>query len=154
MSGSTLTTNKNFLSPIGFRLTIDVTKYANVEYFITNISTPDVSIGEIQTTYRNSKGYLPGTNIQFGSLEVSFKVDEDMKNYQELFNWIEGNRSSNTKNDIILHIANSSNNISNKIRYTSAFPTNLSSLSFDLQASNVEYLSASASFRFDHMEFL
>lgn len=154
MSNSTLTSNKNLLSPLGFRLTIDATKYANVEFFLTQVSIPDVSLGEIQVDYRNTRGYLAGDKIDFSPLVGTFKIDEDMENYKEVFNWIKGNKDGSVKNDIILHITNSNNNINNQIRFTDAFPTNLSNVQFDIQGGSVEYLNADVTFRYDLMEFL
>ena len=40
------TSNKNFLSPTGFQFKIDSTQYANVEYFCTSATLPDLTLSE------------------------------------------------------------------------------------------------------------
>ena len=49
---ATLTTNKNFLSPVGFQFTIDRQKFPNIEYFCTGINLPSLALGSVDLPYR------------------------------------------------------------------------------------------------------
>ena len=91
MSGTNLTSNINFLSPTGFKLTINREKFANTEFFITAFGIPSISSGEVQTNFRNNIGYTPGEAITFETLSLRFAIDEDMNNYTEMFNWMKAN---------------------------------------------------------------
>ena len=82
------TQNKNFLSPTGFQFKIDSTQYANVEYFCTAVTLPDLSLGEAPNPYKGSNLAFTGDRITFGDLAIRFNVTEDMENYIEMFNWM------------------------------------------------------------------
>lgn len=79
-------TNKNFLSPLGFTFTIK--KTPNINFFVQSASIPSIGLGQsdIQTPF--NKLPIPGDKIDFGTLSVSFRVDEDMNNFQEIFDWM------------------------------------------------------------------
>ena len=53
-----LTTNKNFLSPVGFSFKIDNTNFPNLEYFCTAVTLPGVSLGDVPVPYK-------GVNLAF-----------------------------------------------------------------------------------------
>ena len=147
-----LTTNQNFLSPTSFRMAIDSTKYANTEYFLSSFEFPSISIGESAAPFRNQEGYVNGDTIIFDPLTVTIQIDEEMKNYMEIFNWIHDNREGMHFADITLMIMSSHNNVNKEFRFTNAFPTSLSGNTFDIQSGDIEYLKASVGFRYDYFE--
>ena len=80
-------TNLNYLSPVNFDL--QVNKLPKTKYFCTGVTLPGVNFSEaLHATTLAINSYLPGDKIEFDPLTVKFVVDEDMKNYQEIFNWI------------------------------------------------------------------
>ena len=80
-------TNLNYLSPVNFDL--QVNKLPKTKYFCTGVTLPGVNFSEaLHATTLAINSYLPGDKIEFDPLNVKFVVDEDMKNYQEIFNWI------------------------------------------------------------------
>lgn len=151
-----LTQNKNYLSPTGFRVTIDSTQFANLEYFCTHASIPTVNLGEISTPFRKNQNFTPGDRVDYGAFEMKFMVSENMENYIELLNWIRTNADANQykTSDITLHILSSNNNPNRKVRFVNAFPTSMGSLDFHTQNTDVEYLSLDASFRYTYFEFV
>lgn len=154
---STLTTNLNFLSPTSWKLTIDNQKYANVAFFSASVTLPAVSITEVTTNFRNQQGFTPGDHITYEPFSVRFMVDENMSNYQEIANWIAANANvagSPQRHDLILSIMSSKNNLNKQIRFKDAFPTSLSGFEFSAQASDIEYVSAEVSFRYNHFDFI
>ena len=84
---NTQPTNPQFLSPLGFDFRIR--KLPNVNYFIQSVSLPGVQLGEanLPTPFINVP--IPGDHMTFGDLVLAFRVDENMENYVELFNWIQ-----------------------------------------------------------------
>ena len=79
--------NQNFLSPLGFRFIID--KLPIVNYFCQSASLPSVSLQE--TEIPNPLVRIPLANkANICSLDIRFRVDEDMKNYLEIYNWMTG----------------------------------------------------------------
>lgn len=155
----TLTTNINFLSPVGFRMTFDKVKYPNLQYFVKAVSIPDISVqsATIPTPFREF--HAPGGTINYADLELTFLVDESMTNYKEVHDWMLG-QISNVENDkvqitrdLTLTVLTSHNNPSVTIRFADAFPVSLSSLRFDTSQTSIEYLEASATFEYSYYRF-
>jgi len=150
---STLTTNKNFLSPVGFQLVINRTKFANIEYFCTGVTLPSIDLAESPTPYRNLSTAVAGDRINFSELSITFNVTEDMENYVETFNWMHDSLGSeNVEADAQLLILNSHNNVAKRIKFNGIFPTSLDSLDFNTQNDSIEYLQATVSFKYTNFE--
>ena len=137
------------LSPTGFKLTINREKFANVEFFITTFGIPSISSGEVQANFRNNIGYVPGETMSFDSLSLRFAIDEDMYNYTEIFNWIKANSEGTERHDMILSVMSSHNNVNKQFQFKDSFPTSLSGVEFSTQSSDVEYLQADVTFRYN-----
>ena len=150
-----VTTNKNFLNPIGFQFSIDRNKFSNSEYFCTAVSLPDLSIAESPLPYRGANVAFTGDRINFGDLSITFNVTEDMDNYLEMFNWMHRLVDSGTdqSEDAELIILNSHSNPVKKIHFSDVFPIALSELAFDTQGGEVEYLQATVTFAYSTFEF-
>jgi hypothetical protein len=151
-----LTTNKNFLSPNGFRLTIDSKDFADVEYFCTRSPLPDVSAGSISQAFRNRPNSFPGEKVEYAPLAVSYMVTENMENYIALFNWMVSNANDGQIRyaDVILSILNSSNNLIRQVRFVDAFPSALGAIDFHTQNTDVEYVTGDATFTYSNFEFI
>jgi hypothetical protein len=151
-----LTDNFNMLSPTGFRVTIESPTFSNLEYFINKCSLPTISLPEADAGFRNYQGFVAGDKVTYDSLDLTFIIDEDMKNYTEVFDWIKSNANENisAKYDIILSILTSHNNLNRQIRFVNAIPVSLGGVEFTTQASDIEYLQSNVSFRYDYFELI
>ena len=161
--------NKNFLSPVGFKFVIGRTP--NVDYFCQAASIPEVSIGvrEIPTPVKDFS--VPGDKMTFGDLSLRFLVNEDMDNYFEIYKWLKGltnpkvqsdfakyintvdekGRSSQfmkTMSDARLLVLNSNYNSIATINFYNIFPTSLTTLEFDASATDINYFTAEVNFRY------
>jgi len=152
---SNLTTNYNFLSPTGFKLVINRNRFANLEYFVTSITLPSLNVGSIDLLKNQYRGYVQG-DVTVEELSVRVAIDEDMKVYTELFDWIAENRDTINplSYDATLFILTSHNNPNKTIRFKNLSPTTVGSLEFSTQSSDIEYLQADISFRYDEFEFV
>ena len=83
-----LPSNINPLSPNGFLF--NITKLPDVNFFSQQVNIPSVSLGAPEQGTPFLMVPLPGEMLTFGSLELQFIVDEDMKNYTAIFNWMKG----------------------------------------------------------------
>ena len=155
-TNSNLTTNLNFLTPTSFKLIIDNKKFANIEYFITNLTLPSIDTDEIQANWNGFSIFMPGGTVNHGTLAVKFMVDESMRNYTEIFNWIIDNNvaSDPIKHDIILSILSSKNNTNRQFRFIDAFPLSLGGFDLSTQVSDVEYAATEVTFRYTRLEIL
>ena len=153
-----LTKNKNFLSPTGFKISIDSSKFANLEYFCTSTSLPTMTLNPIAIPFRGQQVVVPGDKIDYGQIDVRFIINEDMDNYIEMFNWLQDcSKSPNTKDisyDITLSILTSKLNKNKQIKFVSAMPVSLDGFEFNVQNTDIEYLSASVTFQYTRFEFV
>ena len=78
--------NKSFLSPIGFQFSVK--RLPHVNYFCTNASIPNVSLTALEVETPFIKIPVPGDKLSFGAFNIRFRVDEDMRNFQEIFDWM------------------------------------------------------------------
>lgn len=149
------TTNKNFLSPIGFQFSIDKNKFSNSEYFCTGVSLPDMSIAESPMPYRGANIAFTGDRINFGDLSITFNITEDMENYLEMFNWMHRivNEKEDQSEDAELLVLNSHSNVTKRIHFSDVFPIAITELAFDTQGTEVEYLQATVTFAYSTFEF-
>jgi hypothetical protein len=79
---------QDFASPVQFRFKIN--KLPLVEYFIQTANLPSVTLGQVDQPTRLQTISMPGSTLSFGSLDLSFLVDENLNNYKELHDWIIG----------------------------------------------------------------
>jgi hypothetical protein len=147
-----LTDNKNLLSPTGYKLIINRSGFSNTEYFCVSAALPTVSLGEINVINNQYKGYLPG-DITYEDLTISIAVDENLVVYQEIFDWIIANRDGLVAYDASLMILTNHNNPNRTVRFKNIFPTSLSGVEFNSQTTEVEYMKAQVTFKYDSYYF-
>ena len=154
---NTLTPNKNYLSPNGFKINIASSQFSNVEYFCTRLSHPAISMAGAPLPFRGFTAHVAGDRIEYGTLDIQFMISEYMENYIEIFNWMKSNHDSVgqfLKADIVLSVLDSSNIITKKIRYVDAFPVSLGAVDLHTQNTDVEYVTADASLQYTYFEFV
>ncbi len=152
----------NFLNPSSFVLTLDSQSYSGAEFTIQTMILPDVSVEGAPVNFKQINVGRAGDKISFGSFEISYLIDEDLLNYKEIFDWMKSNvetkhsttTSSDHYRDMTLTVMNSANNVTKQIKFIDAYPTSLSSLPFDITTTDVEYLTAVATFQYSYYEFV
>ena len=148
-----LTQNLNFLSPLGFRSLLN--RAPNVEYFCQSATLPTISMVELQQPSPFVVNPRPGDKITYEPFTLRFRVDENMTNYLEIFNWINAlgkpenfQQYENILSDGSILLLSSNNNPKIRIAFQDMFPLSLSPLAFDVTQSDVEYLEADVMFRY------
>ena len=154
--------NRNFLTPIGFRLDLEL--FSGVDFFCQSASIPDISMPftEVDTPYRSIP--IAGSGgVEYGDLIVSFIIDEDLENYNSINSWIKKFGLSESRlvpgeSDLYssgrLFIMTSHNNTNHVIEFTNLFPISLSGIPFDATVGDVEYLSANVTFKYEKYDIL
>ena len=167
--------NRNFLAPTGFKFTLE--KSPGVAFFCNQANIPSLDLGvAVQPSYLKDID-RPGDKLVFGDLSIRFLVDEDLKNYMEIQNWMRGlgypekidqiydlqktgNRGMDLKtrkldnifSDGTLSILNSSLVSNFFIKFQGLFPYSLTTLSFDATDTDIEYFTAEVSFKYTYYE--
>jgi len=160
-----LTSNVNYLQPTGFRITIDRTRYPNLEYFCQSVTHPGMATNTVPISVRRlEKVPMPGDMISFGTVDFQILLDENMSSYLEMYEWMQrnvnvGQVSANqrrtsipTHSDITLSILSSHNNLVKTITYKDAIPTGLSGMTFQSASGDASYISFNATFDFSEFE--
>ena len=156
--------NFNMLSPLGFRFVLK--RAPSLVFFTENVTLPSLILGSVEYATPFVTYPVPGDHLDFSELSVAFKVDEDLANFMEIFDWMialgfphefgqyaaiasagvttgEGIRSDGT-----LVIESSAMRPNLEVTFEDMFPISLSNLNFTTQDAEVEYLSAEVTFKF------
>lgn len=153
---ATLTTNKNFLSPVGFQFKINSDTYPNLEYFATSANLPDVSLNVNEQPFRGTTVKYTGEVLSFGDLTLRVNLLEDLENYIETFNWmhniINNGSAEGFQEQGTLLILNSHNNVAKEVHFNGLFPTALGGITFDAQG-DFQYASSDITFAYTSFEF-
>ena len=166
--------NRNYMSPLGFKLII--TKTPKVDFLCQSANIPQISMGTaVQPTYLKDIP-VPGDKVLYDDLNVRFLVDEKMENYLAIHKWITGlgypeslgqfsqlkkddNRTDRRVSDAAdsryfefsdatLQILNSNYKPSVLVNFKDAFPVSLSTLDFDVTTRDYAYFTAEVTFKY------
>ena len=166
--------NRNYMSPLGFKLIL--TKTPKVDFLCQSANIPQISMGTaIQPSYLKDIP-VPGDKVLYDDLNVRFLVDEKMENYLAIHKWITGlgypesigqyrqlktddKRTDRRVNDsadplyfqysdATLQVLNSNYKPSVLINFKDAFPISLSTLDFDVTTRDYNYFTAEVTFKY------
>jgi hypothetical protein len=162
----------NPLSPNGFNFSIS--KVPNVTFFCQQASIPGITLGDPSFSTPFSTQPLPGDTLSYEPLNVQFLIDEEMLNFNIVYNWIislgfpesysqyttllandktQYDELAKNLSDGTLQILDSNNNPIRSITFYDMFPTSLETLTFASTNDGVNYLIGSATFKFGHYKF-
>ena len=167
MSENSSITNRNFLSPLNFKFVMK--RAPHVNFFIQKVTIPGVSLSSVTTPNPLLRIPEPGDHLDFEEMSISFRVDEDLKNYMEIHNWLRsiGKQSfeqygsisrspsylgESIKSVISLTVLSSAKRPNYEITFEDAFPTRISSIEFDTSMEDISYIEAEASFNYTKYE--
>ena len=159
--------NLSYLSPSGFSFIIN--KLPNVNYFCQGVTLPGISINAVPVATAFTNIPFPGDRVEFQDLLIRFIIDEEMNNYQEIYNWMRGLgfpesheeyvevQKSDPKNpgpdsgivsDAELLVLTGGKTPQIKFSFKDAFPLQLSSVNFDTNVEDIQYLQADVTFAY------
>ena len=166
--------NRNYMSPLGFKLIL--TKTPKVDFLCQSANIPQISMGTaIQPSYLKDIP-VPGDKVLYDDLNVRFLVDEKMENYLAIYKWMTGlgypefraqydqlKKDDNRTNrgvvdkgdpryfefsDATLQILNSNYKSSVLVNFKDVFPIALSTLDFDVTTRDYAYFTAEVTFKY------
>ena len=184
-------TKFDYASPTQFKF--QLLKLPKVEYFCTSVNIPGVTLSNVDIATPLKSIPVPGTILNYGDLEMSFLVDENLENYREIHGWLTGlgfprdHKQAKTlvdaakdrfptggKSDAVtdagkvtgspmplgpvfsdatLNVLTSKNTANIEVRFSDMFPISLSALSFNQQATDIDFLSATVTMKYKIYEF-
>ena len=166
--------NRNYLSPLGFKLIIS--KIPKVDFLCQAANIPSISMGTaVQATYLKDIP-VPGDKPVYDDLTVRFIIDENMENYLSLNKWITGlgypeslkqyqqlsdvgpdlatQDNSDPRwfefSDATLQILSSNYQPNINVNFKGCFPVAVSTLEFDSSQRDYSYFTCEATFKYDY----
>lgn len=151
-------TNRNYLAPVGFRLQFEL--FNSVDFFCQKANLPGLTMPftEVPTRFRTFP-IVPGGGVTFDDLQVTFIIDEDLKNYYSIHEWIRRNGNSEQHLDGDGQVKYSNGQLiiltSNfvpafVVDYENLFPINLTPVQFDSTVQDIEYFTTDVTFKFQN----
>ena len=162
--------NRNFLSPVGFKFTLDRAK--KVSFLGNSANIPGLTLGVANQATPLKDIDTPGDKILFDDFTLRFLVDENLENYLEIYNWIRGlgypeslqeifnlqreqklldterTGLENIFSDGTLTVLTNNQNPNFLIKFKDLWPYNLTTLNFDATDTDIQYFTAEASFKY------
>ena len=80
--------NRNFLSGVAFKF--NLTKFPKVDFFSNSARIPELNLELTQQASYLKNIDVPGERLTYGDLSLRFLVDENMENYQSIYDWLTG----------------------------------------------------------------
>ena len=81
-------TKLDYSSPTQFRFLIN--QLPKVQYFTTEANIPGIALGDIELATPLKNIPLMGDKLTYEDLNITFIVDENLENYQEIHGWLRG----------------------------------------------------------------
>ena len=165
-----LPSNYNLLSPTAYKLNID--RLPLVSYWCQNVMLPGIQIGESMQNTPFRALPQPGQNMTFDIFDCMFLVDEDMANWNEMYNWMrqitnpsdpkkefatlpDSTNTINAKDmysNARLHLMTNSMNSNKVIEFVNLFPTVLTPVTLESTDTAAQPIMATVSFVFHDMK--
>ena len=137
--------NINPLADVQFKF--DVAALPNTSFFIQTVNLPGISLEGATIATPQLQNFSRHTGvITYEPLSVTFMIDEYLKNWQEIFEWMVGEESKYTS--AVLTIVSSSMNPTMEIHFKEIFPTSLSEIPFNSTTTDPIYQVATVAFNY------
>ena len=82
-------TKLDYADPTKFKF--NIIKLPKVEYFCTQVNVPGITLGGSMTQATPLKDIpIPGDKLTYEPLSMTFMVDENLENFQEIHGWLVG----------------------------------------------------------------
>lgn len=164
-------TNPNFLQPNKFQL--NFSRVPNIQYFCQSVGVPGISLSEVPQNTPFVDLFVPGEKAIYDMLNVTFLIDEEMKSWIEIHDWIRamtfptqyeeyqrlGQLNKNVSlranitpqySDATITILSSSNIPYYRFKFFDCFPTSISSFVMAATDSPDSAMTADATFRYSY----
>jgi hypothetical protein len=144
-----------------FKFTL--TRLPNVTFWCSSVNIPQISIGEVTVQNRFVPHHVPGSSIQMDPLRVTFSVDEEFSNWNEIYRWMRSivpfedfseilRNENQYYSDGIIHCLNSAKNPNKKFVFKNMFPTNLDGFDLNVALNEPDPVSVTATFTYESFE--
>jgi hypothetical protein len=159
--------NSNFLMTTGFKLVVNRKRFPNLEFFAQGVTHPSLDLSPTVQSFRGVDVYVPGDKLIYGDLTAEILIDEDMRVYKEIHDWMQQLISNNISpqdlrygnDDLpmydmqVIPLSSANNGIRN-ISYKGCFPIALGTVDFNSNAGDAIPSITSVTFRYTRFTFI
>lgn len=156
--------NFNQLNALNFKFLLK--RAPNVVFFITAANIPNLSISPANVATPFTTLPIYGDHVDFGTFDITFRVDEELANYREIFDWMMGigfpkNFTQHKKlqdqnilagkgitSDATLTILTSAKNSNIEVVFEDIWPTQISNIDLNLESSDVVFPTCTVNFAY------
>ena len=155
---------------------IAIERLPGLQFTVQQVNVPPVSGGEapMPTRFNSGRAFIPGDTVDYAQLDATFLIDKNFKTYQAILKWVKGINNpeggtqfddfiddqtslgpkfGKTMSNITLFGTDASNQPVAEWKFFNAFPISIDGPQFDSTRLDMEYMTASASFRYMYLEF-
>lgn len=173
--------NRNFLSPVGFKFVIG--KMPGVDFFCQSANIPAISMGTYEQGTRFNKIPQPGDELDYEPLSLRFLIDENMKNFYQVHDWIRkittpysaeeftydrndlksphksrsisdlSQKNNQWRSDASLFVLSSNYRPVAEFIFRDCFPTSLSTITFDAGVQDIQYFTANIELAYTYYDY-
>ena len=155
--------NINYLSPVGFRFSCN--RLPETQFYSQQAVVPGVSITEVPVATPHRQHWVAGDNVMYDEFTITMIVDEYMRNWQEIQEWIIGlgkpesyqqyeraKAQDKIKTQGQLFVLTGSKNPSLRFDFYDLWPKSISTINFDITAAQVTYATSDVAFQYNYYE--
>lgn len=161
--------NINLLQQNKFTVTFE--RIPTVQFFCQSVNLPGIT-SDLPTQYMPGLNKrLPGSKATLEQFTMSFIVDENLRSWMEIYEWIkdystmkksddygrlnqwkQGPKDRPQYSNAIVTINSNLNHPNIRIKFSEIFPSSLSGITFDSKTTDITTLEATATFQFTDYE--
>lgn len=158
-------TNTSLLQPTKFQFIF--ARMPNLTYFCQNVSLPGAGLSEIIRNTPFVDLYVPGEKLVYEPIDITFLVDEDLRTWLEIYDWMVGltfpedfnqyrrmlkekSDFGGTVSDATLTILTNKNQTNIRVKFKDCFPTSLGALPFDSTSDANQVMTSTLSLRYNY----
>lgn len=153
--------NSNSMQTTNFKLVF--TRMPNVTFWCTSVNIPSINIGEVTVPTRTMPIHVPGSSVQLDQLRLTFMVDEDFKNWKEIYDWSRKivpfedlteiyPNVNNYYSDAVIHCLNSAKNPNIRFTFKKVFPVSIDGFDLSAALNEPEPVTINSTFVYDSFD--
>lgn len=153
--------NTSFLQ--GNKFTFEFPTLPFLKYFCQSVNIPGIQTNAVAVETPFSNTYRHGDKLVYDQFEVSVIVDEDLRVWEESYNWLRAitfphefreywrntNGRSTAYHDGILTINTNANTPNLRFKFLNCHPVSMSGINFDTKLTADTTITSTISFRYD-----
>jgi len=151
----------NTLLNTNFKFTL--LRIPNVTFWCTSVNMPSVSIGSIEVANKFVLHHVPGSSIDQDTIKVTFIVDEEFSNWNEIYKWMRGlvpfedfseiiQNDKNYYSDGTIHLLNHAKNPHRQISIKSMYPISLDGFELNSAYTDADPITVNATFVYESFD--